>query len=98
MRVGSAVGDLKYPNNWPRIGGVKHHCGDETSALTGSLENKDTTDNIIKRFLAISSEELISPLFVYEISIDIISKFYIHTDMEMATFFDGFLEKATMPA
>ena len=40
IEVGSFVGESKYPNNWPRLGGLKHHCVGEPSTLAGLIQNK----------------------------------------------------------
>ena len=86
IEVGSFVGESKYPHNWPRLGGSKHHCGCEPSALAGLIQNKVSMDLSVKLFFIISPEESIDPLFVYQISNDFILMFCIHVDMEIAAF------------
>ena len=86
IEVGSFLGESKYPNNWPRLGGSKHRCDCEPSAVAGLIQNKVSVDCSVKLFFIISPEESIGLLFVYQISIDITLTFYIHVDMEIAIF------------
>lgn len=86
MEVGTFVDESKYPNNWPRSGESKHYCDVKPPALAGLVQNKVLVETSIKLVFTIPPEELIDLLFVYQISIDLISKLCIRVDMEIANF------------